>query len=73
MHPNAFTSSRGRCKATTKPAAPSVPFRAADHLPIAKKIADALREFGLPSARCDASNDPRLAASLIDLIIVYLL
>jgi hypothetical protein len=39
MHPNPFTSSRGRRKATTKPAAASVPFRAADHLRNAKEIA----------------------------------
>jgi hypothetical protein len=39
MHPNPFTSLGGRRKATTKPAAASVPFRAADHLRNAKEIA----------------------------------
>jgi hypothetical protein len=38
MHPNPFTSSRGRRKTPTKPAAASVPFRAADHLRNAKEI-----------------------------------
>jgi hypothetical protein len=38
MHPNPFTSSRGRRKATTKPPAACVPFRAADHLRKAKEI-----------------------------------
>ncbi len=38
MHPNPFTSSHGQRKATTKPAAASVPFRAADHLRNAKEI-----------------------------------
>ncbi len=38
MHPNPFTSSRGRRKATIKPAAASVPFRAADRLRNAKEI-----------------------------------
>jgi hypothetical protein len=65
MHRNPFTNSHGR--------APGVPFRAADRLRIANKIAAALGAFGLPSARCDASIDSRPAASLIDLSIVYLL
>jgi hypothetical protein len=96
MHSNPFTSLGGRRKTTTKPAAASVPFRAADHLRNAKEIAgylqailadgdapavpialrtvaDALGAFGLPSAWCDASTDPRPAAGLIDPIIVYLL
>ena len=38
MHSNPFTSSHGRRKATTKPAAASVPFRAADHLRNAEEI-----------------------------------
>ena len=38
MHPKPSTSLRGRRKATTKPAAASVLFRAADHLRNAKEI-----------------------------------
>jgi hypothetical protein len=38
MHPNPVTSSRRRRKATTKTAAASVPFRAADHLRNAKEV-----------------------------------
>ena len=38
MHPNPFTSSRVWRKATTKPAAASVPFLAADHLRNAEEI-----------------------------------
>ena len=39
MHPNPFTGSRGLLGATAKPAAASVPFRAADHLRNEKEIA----------------------------------
>ena len=39
MHPNPFTVSRGPRGATTKPAAASVLFRAADHLRNEKEIA----------------------------------
>jgi hypothetical protein len=62
MHPNRFTSTRGRRKATTKPAAASVPFRAADHLRNAKEIigcSHCLGAFDLPAAQCDASTGPR--------------
>jgi hypothetical protein len=38
MHTNPLTSSHRRRKATTKTAAASVPFRAADHLRNAKEI-----------------------------------
>jgi hypothetical protein len=43
MHPNAFTRSPGRRKATTKPEAASVPFRAADHLRNTKEITGYIR------------------------------
>jgi hypothetical protein len=63
MHPNPFTSSRGRRKATTKPAAASVPFRVADHLRNATEITGYIQAMladgdamAVPIALCTAAD-----------------